>query len=177
MRQALVVIDVQKGMFSMPEMQPFDGDATVERIRSVLDRARGSGIPVIIIQHDGEPGHLLAKGEPGFAYHDLLTPLDGETVVVKRHCNAFQETGLAAYLETEGFTELTVCGMQTQYCVDTFVRAAIERGIGVRLIADGHTTFGTPVLSAEAIIAHHNHVLGGSFATLEVAAKIGFESG
>ncbi|MEQ1531297.1 MAG: hypothetical protein ABL925_18425, partial [Methylococcales bacterium] len=59
-------------------------------------------------------------------------------------------------------------------CVDTFVRAAKERGFAIRLVADGHTTFDTQILSAEQIIAHHNLTLEGSFATLVKADEVQF---
>ncbi len=177
MKQALVIIDVQQGMFSMPEMQPFDGEAVVNRIRSLLDLARSVGVPVIFIQHDGGEDDPLASDSPGFAYHPSLMPRVGETVIVKRYCNAFQDTRLTDHLRSEAIDHLTVCGMQTQYCVDTFVRVAVDRGFHVRLVSDGHTTFGTETLSADSIIAHHNDVLKGSFASLELASDVQFVVG
>lgn len=175
MKQALVIIDVQNGMFSFPEMKPFDGDATVERIGSLLDRARDARIPVIFVQHEGEPGHPLAKDGAGFAFHSRLTPDGAETVIVKRHCNAFQETDIADHLRDADIGRLIVCGMQSQYCVDTFVRAAVERGLKVQLVSDGHTTFGTDILSADQIIAHHNNLLEGSFAELVLAEDVSLQ--
>ena len=174
MKQALVIIDVQQGMFSLPDMPPFDADAVVARIGSLLDLARSVGVTVIFIQHDGGQGHPLSSDSAGFAYHPRLMPLSDETVVIKRHCNAFQDTRLADHLRSEAIDHLTVCGMQTQYCVDTFVRAAVDRGFHVRLVSDGHTTFGTTILSGDSIIAHHNDVLRGSFASLELASEVQF---
>lgn len=174
MSRALVIIDVQQGMFSDPAMQPFEGEATVARIRGLLDRARDADIPVFFVQHDGGEGHPLRRASPGFAFHSSLTPRAGESVTVKTECNAFQGTDLAERLKASGMIRLTVCGLQTQYCVDTFVRAAVEHGFEVCLVSDGHTTFGTPVLDAAKIIAHHNDVLDGSFATLKTAEAVDF---
>ncbi len=176
MKQALIIIDVQQGMFAFPEMQPHDGDATVLRIGSVLHNAREAGVEVIFVQHDGGEGHPLAKDSSGFPLHDALTPRPAETVVVKHHCNAFQQTDLLDRLHALGVGHVTVCGMQSQYCVDTFVRAAVEHGFEVRLVADGHTTFDTTVLRAGQIIAHHNDVLNGSFATLTMADDSAFST-
>lgn len=172
MNRALVIIDVQQGMFSNPAMQPFDGVATVERIRALLDRARSAGLPIFFVQHDGGAGHPLSSGGAGFAFHPSLTPLDSESVTIKTECNAFQGTRLAERLKAAGIRQLTVCGMQTQYCVDTFVRAAVEHGFDVCLVSDGHTTFGTALLDAATIIAHHNDILSGSFATLSLAKEV-----
>jgi nicotinamidase-related amidase len=174
--QALVIVDVQRGMFAFPEMQPYDGAGTVARIRAVLDKAHASGAPVFFVQHAGQAGHPLEPGKPGFAIHPDLTPdpAAGDSVTVKRHCNAFQDTDLERRLRAAGATLLTVCGMQTQYCVDTFVRAAADRGFGVHLIADGHTSFDTGELNAAGIVAHHNATLDGEFATLVAASAVDF---
>jgi nicotinamidase-related amidase len=137
--------------------------------------ARDARTPVILVQHAGEAGHPLAEDGPGFAFHSRLTPDGAETVIVKRHCNAFQDTDIAERLRDSGIGRLVVCGMQSQYCVDTFVRAAVERGLKVQLVSDGHTTFGTDILSADRIIAHHNNLLDGSFAELVRAEEVVFQ--
>ena len=169
---ALVIIDVQQGMFTFPGSVPHDGEATVARIAGLLARARKSGTPVFFVQHDGGEDDPLAAGSPGFPFRDELTPAKGESVTVKRHCNAFQNTDFDQKLKRADIDHLIVCGMQTEYCVDTAVRAAVERGYKVTLVSDGHTTFGTKALSGEMIIAHHNATIGGSFATLKSAEQI-----
>ena len=174
MIEALIIIDVQQGMFAFPEMQPYDGEATVARIAGILDRARAAGTPIFFVQHAGEVGHPLEPGTAGFPFHKSLTPQPAETVIEKRHCNAFQETELEGVLRNADIESLVVTGMQSNYCVDTFVRAAKERGFAIRLVSDGHTTFDTPILTAEQIIAHHNHTLEDSFATLVGADDICF---
>jgi nicotinamidase-related amidase len=174
MSEALVIIDVQRGMFAFPEMQPHDGTVTVERIAGLLAQARAGSTPVFFVQHEGEAGHPLEPGTEGFPFHESLTPLASEPVTRKRHCNAFQETTLESALRDAGIKRLVVTGMQSNYCVDTFVRAAFERGFAIRLVADGHTTFDTPLLSASQIVAHHNHTLDGSFATLVAASDVRF---
>jgi nicotinamidase-related amidase len=174
MAQALVIIDVQQGMFSFPELQPHDGLATVTRIRYLLDLARATSTAIFFVQHDGGIGHPLEHGMPGFAFHEALTPLVSESVTVKHHCNSFQETDLEDVLRLAGIQRLTVTGMQSDYCVDTFVRAAKERSFDIRLVADGHTTFDTSIMPASQIVAHHNHTLGGSFAEIVACADIDF---
>jgi nicotinamidase-related amidase len=172
--EALVIIDVQSGMFAFPEMQPFDGEATVQRIAALLSAARLSETSVFFIQHAGEAGHPLEPGTEGFPFHAALTPLASESVVIKRHCNAFQETDLEALLRSAGIGRLLVTGMQSNYCVDSFVRAAAERGFAIRLVADGHTTFDTPLLMGQQIVAHHNQTLEGTFAQLVNANNVLF---
>ena len=99
---------------------------------------------------------------------------DGESVTVKRHCNAFQNTDFDQTLKRADIDHLIVCGMQSEYCVDTAVRAAVERGYKVTLVSDAHTTFDTKALSGADIVAHHNTTLDGSFATLKKVKEIAF---
>jgi nicotinamidase-related amidase len=171
---ALVVIDVQQGMFQFPAFQPWDGEAVVARIQGLLEQARARGAPVFFVQHAGGEGEPLAPGTPGFAFRSELAPLPGEAVIVKQNCSAFQGTALDAVLKAAGVDHLIVCGMQTEFCVDTSVRSAFERGYRVTLVADGHATFDTPGLKAEAIVAHHNHLMNGAFAKVTPAAEIAF---
>ena len=171
---ALVIIDVQIGMFTFPGYTPHDGEAVVARIASLLKRARENGTPVFFVQHDGGKGDPLEQGTPGFPFRPELAPRDGESVTVKRHCNSFQNTDFDQALKRAGIDHLIVCGMQSEYCVDTAVRAAVERGYKVTLVSDGHTTFDTKALTGAQIAAHHNATLDGSFATLKTAEEIAF---
>jgi len=171
---ALMVIDVQQAMFADPDNLPHDGDAVVARIRHLIARARAAGKPVFFVQHDGGPGDAFDRNGPGFAYHPELAPQASDPLVVKRYCSGFQETDLQALLAQAGVRELAICGMQTEYCVDTTLRAAFERGYRVTLVADGHSTFDTAELPARDIIRHHNRTLQGSFATLVQAEALSF---
>jgi len=59
---ALVIIDVQMGMFTTPGYTPHEGEATVARIAGLLKRARSAGTPVFFVQHDGGKGDPLEEG-------------------------------------------------------------------------------------------------------------------
>src|SRR5260221_13571607 len=118
MATALVVIDVQEGM---EPLTAHDGAGVVARIASLLEGARKSGTKVVYVQHDGsaEPGHPLARDKPGHAIYPAIAPHDVEPTIVKTHCSAFQETDFEPLLKKMGVDHLVVCGMQTEYCVDT----------------------------------------------------------
>jgi len=169
MATALIVIDVQKGLFS--EAEVYRGDEVLIRIRALQDRARAAGLPILHVQHDGGAGDSLARGSAGFAIHDEVAPLPGEDVVVKDRCDAFLRTDLDAKLKARGIDRVVIAGMQTEYCVDTSVRSAMSHGYKVVLAADAHTTFDSPDLKAADIVAHHNRVLR-SFAEIVPAAEI-----
>jgi len=173
MSTALVIIDVQRGMFGDPNMAPHDGAAAVARMRGLLDGAREAKIPIFFVQHDGGEGDLLEAGTDGFPFVAELTPQASEDVTVKRQSNAFEGTDLRDKLHRAGIGHLIVCGMQTEFCIDATVRGAIATGFEVTLVSDAHTTFDAEKASAERIIAEHNEELG-KMVTLVPAAEIGF---
>jgi len=169
---ALIVIDMQRGMFAEPVAPPHDGAGVLARIAGLIEAARRKNVAVIFVQHDGGAGDVLERGQPGFALCPEIIPLRREPVLVKRFCSAFQETELAELLAARGITRIAVCGMQTEYCIDTTCRAAFERGFLVTLIGDAHTTFDNAVIPAAAIIRHHNATLAGGFVTLREAGSL-----
>jgi nicotinamidase-related amidase len=122
-------------------------------------------VPVILVQHDGEPGHRLAAGTAGWSIRGELAAHPGEAVVRKKSCDSFFETDLAAQLAARGIHagtgRLVIAGCMTQYCVDTTCRSAVGRGYDVTLAADGHMTADSGTLGFEQIIAHHNLLLDG----------------
>lgn len=170
---ALVVIDVQQGMWAYPDYPPHDGEGVVARIGGLIEQARAAHRPVIFVQHEGEPGEALEPGAPGFELHPDLRPAAGEPVIRKRQCSAFLDTDLEAQLKGLGADHLVICGMQTEFCVDTAVRGAVDRGYRVTLVADGHSTGDNGVLKAADIVRHHNRTLRG-FAAIKPAADIAF---
>jgi nicotinamidase-related amidase len=172
---ALVVIDVQLGMFA--EQYPVvNGKELLATIRTLIGRARASGIPVIYIQHDGGENDLLQPDQPGWVIHPAIAPAVGDLVIRKRHPDAFQETSLQHELEARRLTHLIVAGMQTEYCVDTTCRRAYSLGYAVTLVQDAHGTWDSEHLKAAQIIAHHNQVLSSWFVKLKKANEIQFDA-
>ena len=88
---ALLLIDLQRNILlgkGGPEAQAAL-EATVERVAGLLDRARRRGFPVIHVQHDGELGHRLERGTPGWEIRPEVAPRGNEPVVHKRSCDAY----------------------------------------------------------------------------------------
>jgi nicotinamidase-related amidase len=86
---ALVVIDVQVGMFS-PSDPVYQGDELLIRIGHLLGKARQTHVPIIYIQHKPTPGHPLEIGTAGWQIHPAFTPLAEETM--KQMPDAFYKT-------------------------------------------------------------------------------------
>ncbi|HVP62531.1 MAG TPA: cysteine hydrolase family protein [Myxococcaceae bacterium] len=160
---ALLLIDVQRDILlgkGGPDVQAAL-DGTVERIAGLLDRARRRGFPVIHVQHDGELGHRLERGTPGWELRPEVAPRGSEPVVHKRSCDAFFETKLPEILNAQQIRRLVVAGCMTEYCIDTTCRRAVSLFRDVVLAADGHTTGDSGELSFRQIVAHHNRLLDG----------------
>jgi nicotinamidase-related amidase len=173
MATALVVIDVQEAMFRQPG-PPHDAVGVVERIAGLLAKARAEGVPLYYVQHDGGQGDDFEHGTAGWQIHASIAPKPGEPIIEKRHPSAFQDTGFDDLLKAAGIDRLVICGMQSEYCVDSTTRAAYSLGYKVALVSDAHTTFDSPVLTGAQIKAHHNRTLGGGFARCVPAAEVAF---
>jgi nicotinamidase-related amidase len=157
-KTALLLIDVQRGL-----VEGFDEDwaGVLGTIGTLLARARDAQVPVVFIQHDGGVGHPLQVGGAGWQIHPSVAPLEGELIIHKRWSDAFADTDLRHQLEAQEIGHLVITGAQTEYCVDATVRRAASSGYDVTLVADGHTTSASRLLSREQIIAHHNRTLPG----------------
>jgi nicotinamidase-related amidase len=175
-RTALVVIDVQVGMFDTPGQPPVpDGEHLLDKITGLIAEAREAGAPVVYVQHCEGPGEPLAEGTEGWEIHPLIAPLDGDVIVKKRTPDSFLDTALGEELGSRNIKGLVLAGMQTEYCVDTTCRRAFSLGYDVTLVKDAHGTWDGDDLSAAQIIAHHNEVLGNWFAMAVSANEVRFE--
>jgi nicotinamidase-related amidase len=158
-KTALLIVDVQIGLVAL--MPPALQHSVLANIKTLLDKARSTGMPIFYIQHDGPKGHPIEAGIPAWAIHPSIVPMRGEPVIRKKASDSFFETRLREELQAVGVTHLIIVGAMTEYCVDTTCRRAITLGYDVTLVADAHLTSDTAVLKAAQIIAHHNLVLDG----------------
>lgn len=157
MATALIVIDVQQGLCE-GEHAGVGWREMIDRINEVSTKARAAGVPVIFVQHESSTDFLEYGSARWQLAPDLVTQ-DTDLRIRKTTPDSFLGTELTALLQAHGVTSLVICGMQTEYCVDTTTRRALALGYPVTLVADGHTTTGNAALSAEQIVRHHNLTL------------------
>lgn len=174
---ALLIIDVQKGIFMRKEydgMAVYNEDSFIANLKSLIKKAKFAHVPVIYIQHIYENFPPMEKGQPGWEIHPDIKPEENDIVIEKRHADAFFESMLGDVLNNLNIKNLLITGLQTAYCVDTTCRRAYSLGYKNILVSDGHSSLDSDVLPAKNIIDHHNSILGSQFAELATTDEISF---
>ncbi|MES2841851.1 MAG: cysteine hydrolase family protein [Pseudomonadota bacterium] len=157
MTSALLIIDMQQGLCE-GEGRAFESDQVIARINNLAARARSAHVPVVFIQHESSDGYLEHASRE-WQLADGLQVEPGDLRVRKTTPDSFLNTDLQALLDAHGVSELIVCGMHTEFCVDTTTRRALALGYPVTLVADAHTSAGNAVLTPRQVIDHHNATL------------------
>jgi ureidoacrylate peracid hydrolase len=158
--KALLVVDMQNGFchaggsFAKMGLRPEGAEAAVRNAAVAVDRARRAAIPVVFTRHVYRPGRAdegpsLIENSPELAALNGLAAgyWDAEVVdelgcgpedlvVDKVRFDAFQWTSLEPLLRGLGVSELVVCGVITNLCVESTVRSAFMRDFPVTLLAD-----------------------------------------
>jgi len=191
MTRALVVVDAQKSFLQRESWKASSRPDVGSRIAALVDHARGRGDRVVWVLHT-EPGTgSVFDPARGFVEPlDGLVPREGEPVLTKVVHSAFGGTGLQRHLTRWGVTELVVCGIRTEQCCETTVRAASDLGYEVVLAVDATATEpiqapGSPegrslaeiladplTLGTDAVVARTVYALEGRFARVRTVAEL-----
>ncbi|SES09642.1 Nicotinamidase-related amidase [Streptomyces qinglanensis] len=175
MNRALLVIDVQESFRARTAIWTTLADPDItEPVNRLVRLARAAGDQVIWVLHtepgsgnvfDPEQGHVRLMSE-------LDQPSAGEPVLHKTAHNAFTTTPLQQVLTSSGVTELVVCGIRTEQCVETTTRVASDLGYRVSFAVDATTTNPVGGLSAEAVVERTVAVLRDRFARITTVAEL-----
>ncbi len=161
---ALLLIDMQndflheKGKAATLGVWKFAKEAgTIPNTRKMIEIARKNDIPVIYVKNVFRPdyaemgpvqlslctvgkwikeGEICKEGTWGAEYVDELKPEAGDYIVVKRKMNAFYNTDLETLLRGLGRRTLIICGIITNFCLESTVRGAIDRDFDVIVLSD-----------------------------------------
>jgi nicotinamidase-related amidase len=157
MPAAILIIDVQQ-LLCAGEHAAYDVERVINRINLVSRKARAAGALVVVIQHETHGGEM-DYGTDGWQLAPALETCAGDVHVRKTATDSFHRTELGELLKSRGITSLVICGLQSEFCVDTTTRRAMALGYPVVLVSDGHSTVDNGILSAAQISAHHNKTL------------------
>ena len=180
MATALLTIDVQQALCSGVG-EVFEVARAIENINLAAAKARAARVLVVLIQQETDEGAFV-YGSLGWELADGLGVEPSDISVRKRAPGSFHRTELKELLDQHNIDQLVICGLHSDFCVDTTTRRALALGYPVVLVADGHSTVDNCVLSALQISAHHNETLAnitsfGPRVTLVPARELQIEAG
>src|SRR5690349_3771265 len=98
---ALLVIDVQNGMFQEPD-PVYDSHGLLERIKELIQKARASETPVIYVQHNEGTGEPLETNSAGWNIHPMVASTGVDIVIQKHTPDSFHQTNLDSELAALG---------------------------------------------------------------------------
>lgn len=144
-RTALVVVDMQNdfvkdgGALRVP-----DAEATIPRIRELLQSAREAGAWVVFSQDthaEGDPEWEIwpehaRDGSWGHRIVEELSPREDELVIRKVRYDAFYGTHLDHFLRLWGVESLVICGTVANICVHYTAASAALRWFDVIIPRD-----------------------------------------
>jgi nicotinamidase-related amidase len=143
-KTALIVIDLQKGIMSVPTVHP--KSEVVKNAAALAEAFRRHALPVVLVNVTGGAPGRVEQGIPGGTrpadWAELVPELRQQPtdhVVTKRTWGAFTNTDLGAHLERLGVTQVVLAGISTSAGVESTARHAHERGLNVTLAVDAMT--------------------------------------
>jgi nicotinamidase-related amidase len=190
-RAALVVIDVQESFRQRPIWAYGSNPDMLRQVDRLVAAARQRGDLVVWVLHS-EPG-TGGLFDPALSYVRLidgLVPAEGEPTLVKTAHNAFTTTNLQQLLTQAGITDITVCGIRTEQCVETTTRVGADLGYRMTFVTDATLTFPIPhrdlpetatvaeiladprTLTNEEIVTRTEYALAGRFATIRTVDDV-----
>ncbi|KAK0649231.1 Isochorismatase-like protein [Cercophora newfieldiana] len=163
---ALFVIDIQNDNTTDPKTRVRTADRIKDAGKTILQVARQTldayrttkeaspPVLIIFVQHEDLPGKgTLAKDTE--AWKLVFEPRAGveeELLVQKTTRNTFETNPeLAGMLKTRGVSEIVAFGIQSECCVESTCRGALQEGFDVTLLSGAHSTYDVEGKPAEEI--------------------------
>ena len=154
-RTAIVVIDLQKGIVGRAT-HPRPASTVVANTVRILRAARRAGATPVLVHVGGAPDgrdrlHPVADEILGGQaplppdWSELIPDLEqapGDLVILKRQWGAFYGTDLELQLRRRGLLTIVLCGIATEYGVESTARDAYERGFEQIFVADAMGALG-----------------------------------
>ena len=139
-KTALVVIDLQKGIVGRPTV-PYASETVVKNAAALAAAFRKHGMPVFLVRVTPSPDRKDALRPIADARMPLQTPppdwaeivpdmgpKQGDFVITKHQWGAFYGTELDLEFRRRGITTMVLCGISTNFGVESTARFAYEYG-------------------------------------------------
>jgi nicotinamidase-related amidase len=139
---ALIVIDLQHGIVSLPTAPLAAVDVTAHSVQ-LVQAFRRQGLPVVLVNVTGAaPGRTDAppRSSPPAADWALLVealdPQPSDILISKQGWGAFSQTTLDAELRARGVTQVVFTGIATSIGIESSARSAHGLGYHVVFVLD-----------------------------------------
>jgi nicotinamidase-related amidase len=140
-RTAVVVVDLQKGIVAFPGA-PHSTASVIANCIELLNAARIAGTQPVLVHVSLAPDGadalrttadeaLRAAGTRPPDWSELIPELNrqpADIVILKRQWGAFYGTDLDLQLRRRGLSTIVLCGIATEFGVESTARDAYERG-------------------------------------------------
>ena len=159
---ALVVIDLQKGIAGRPT-QPHSVQDVVKNAAKLVQIFRKNNMPVFLVHVVHVPDWSEFVPE--------IAPVPSDVVITKKQWGAFYGTELELQLRRRGMETIVLCGISTEYGVESTARFAYELGF--------RQVFAEDAMTSGSADAHHAAVnfifkrMGRVRTTREIITAIG----
>ncbi len=151
MKQALLIIDVQKDYFKNGKMELAHPEKALVEINKLEDKFLKLKLPIIYIQHINHKVNatFFTPNTLGVELHERLR-ISSDSIIIEKHFpNSFKETTLLDVLQMLKIEQVVITGMMTHMCIDSTTRAASELGYKPILISDATSTKNLMYLEGE----------------------------
>ena len=140
-KTALILIDLQNGIVSLPLAHPVAD--VLGNARLLADAFRARNLPVVLVNAAGgapgrveQPRSIAGRPPEWFELVPELGRLPTDHTVTKRTWGAFTRGDLEQKLRALGVTQVVICGIATSIGVESTARQAYELGFHVTLAVD-----------------------------------------
>ena len=142
MNDCLLLIDLQNDYFPGGNMELVDTRKAATNAQLLLQQFRKEDLPIVHIQHlSTRPGSTFFLPETnGVEINQMVSPQEGEIVVVKNYPNSFRETKLLETLKKAQIKNIVICGAMSHMCIDATTRAAFDLGFSCVVAEDACAT-------------------------------------
>jgi nicotinamidase-related amidase len=139
-KTALVVIDLQKGIMGR-QTAPYAPEVVVRNAAALAAAFRENGMPVFLVRVTPSPDRkdalrpiadaAMPAQIPPPDWAEIvpeMEPKQDDFVITKRQWGAFYGTDLDLQLRRRGLATIVLCGIATEFGVESTARDAYERG-------------------------------------------------
>jgi nicotinamidase-related amidase len=147
-KTAIVVIDLQKGIASMPT-EPYSLKVVIENTARMLKELRNNNMPVFLVHVTrskdmkdalrpvSETSFSMSNYDPSWS--EFVPELDiqpTDFLITKHQWGAFYGTGLDLQLRRRKIDTIILCGIATNFGVESTARFAYEFGFNQIFVED-----------------------------------------